>query len=212
MMKDNKESELFPRSDSENIGNSLMNRFNHPPSITYNAFVDEADVTDEGISPLPKIVTRSGSARKLKDLLTKTDSFTALLDFKKPSMPEKVEPVISPKKVAKVASPVAEELKEEEEEVLKPLKKSETTTKKPTKKGRKPVKGKRKKRKRRRDVIFKTILRECRRYFQIQLTDLTGFISSKKPRTDEYMYKCMEKFNKQTLGMTGTFEENFYLS
>lgn len=45
-----------------------------------------------------------------------------------------------------------------------------------------------KKRRKRRDVIFKKILRECRRFFQTKLTDLTGFISSKKARKDDYMY------------------------
>lgn len=69
-----------------------------------------------------------------------------------------------------------------------------------------------KRRKRRRDVIFKTILRECRRYFQIQLSNLTGFITSKKPRNDDYMYSCMKRFNIEALGKQGTFEENFYLA
>jgi len=69
-----------------------------------------------------------------------------------------------------------------------------------------------KKRKRRRDVIFKTILRECRRFFQIQLSNLTGFITSKKPRNDNYMYSCMQRFNIEALGKQGTFEENFYLA
>lgn len=69
-----------------------------------------------------------------------------------------------------------------------------------------------KRRKRRRDVIFKTILRECRRYFQIQLSNLTGFITSKKPRNDDYMYTWMNKFNIEALGLHGTFEQNFYLA
>ena len=69
-----------------------------------------------------------------------------------------------------------------------------------------------KRRKKRRDVIFKQILREWRRYFQIQLQNYTGFISSKKARTDDYMYKCMEKFNIECLGKAGTFEDNFYLA
>lgn len=68
------------------------------------------------------------------------------------------------------------------------------------------------KRKRRRDVIFKTILRECRRFFQIQLSNVTGFITSKKPRNDDYMYSCMKRFNEEALGKQGTFEENFYLA
>ena len=46
-----------------------------------------------------------------------------------------------------------------------------------------------KKRRRRRDVVFKKILRECRRYFQTHLCDLTGFVASKKPRKDDYIYK-----------------------
>lgn len=75
-----------------------------------------------------------------------------------------------------------------------------------------PCSSNKKRRKRRRDVIFKTILRECRRYFQIQLSNLTGFITSKKPRNDDYMYSCMKRFNIEALGKQGTFEENFYLA
>jgi len=45
------------------------------------------------------------------------------------------------------------------------------------------------KRRKRRNVVYKTILRECRRYFQVQLSGLTGFINSKKPRNDGYMYE-----------------------
>jgi hypothetical protein len=66
--------------------------------------------------------------------------------------------------------------------------------------------------KRRRDVIFKTILRECRRFLQIQLSELTGFVTSRKVRHDDYMYLCMEKFNKEILQKQGTFMENFYLA
>lgn len=69
-----------------------------------------------------------------------------------------------------------------------------------------------KKRRKRRDVIFKKILRECRRFFQTKLTDLTGFIASKKPRKDDYMYACMRRFNVESLNKEGTFEENFYLA
>jgi len=69
-----------------------------------------------------------------------------------------------------------------------------------------------KKRRKRRDVIFKKILRECRRFFQTKLTGLTGFVASKKPRKDDYMYNCMKKFNIESLGNQGTFEENFYLA
>lgn len=68
------------------------------------------------------------------------------------------------------------------------------------------------KRKKRRDVLFKTILRECRRYFQIQLSNLTGFITSKRPRNDNYMYTWMKRFNIEVLGKQGTFDENFYLA
>lgn len=46
-----------------------------------------------------------------------------------------------------------------------------------------------KKRRRRRDVVFKRILRECRRFFQTKLNELTGFIASKKPRKDDYIYR-----------------------
>lgn len=69
-----------------------------------------------------------------------------------------------------------------------------------------------KKRRRRRDVVFKKILRECRRYFQTHLCDLTGFVASKKPRKDDYIYKCMERFNIEYLKKEGTFFENFYLA
>lgn len=69
-----------------------------------------------------------------------------------------------------------------------------------------------KKRRKRRDVIFKKILRECRRFFQTKLTDLTGFIASKKPRKDDYMYVCMQRFNRESLQKEGTFAENFYLA
>lgn len=75
-----------------------------------------------------------------------------------------------------------------------------------------PISQKPKRRKRRRDVVFKTILRECRRYFQIQLSSISGFITSKKPRKDDYMYQCMQKFNQQVLKKQGTFDENFYLA
>lgn len=66
--------------------------------------------------------------------------------------------------------------------------------------------------KRRRDVIFKSILRECRRFFQIQLSELTGFITAKRERNDDYMYRWMEKFNIEILSKKGTFYENFYLA
>jgi len=33
--------------------------------------------------------------------------------------------------------------------------------------------------KRRKDVIVKAILRECRRFFQVQVNNLTGFVTSK---------------------------------
>lgn len=69
-----------------------------------------------------------------------------------------------------------------------------------------------KRRKKRRDVTFKTILRECRRYFQNQISNLTGFISSKKARNDDYMYTCMKRFNLEILGTSGTFRQNFYLA
>ena len=69
-----------------------------------------------------------------------------------------------------------------------------------------------KKKRRRRDVVFKRILRECRRFFQIKLKDLTGFVASKKPRKDDHIYRCMERFNVEYLQKEGTFEENFYLA
>jgi hypothetical protein len=45
-----------------------------------------------------------------------------------------------------------------------------------------------KKKRKRRDVIFKRILRECRRFFQSHLSELTGFVASKKPRKDDHFY------------------------
>lgn len=75
-----------------------------------------------------------------------------------------------------------------------------------------PIPKPQKKRRRRRDVVFKRILRECRRFFQIQLSDLTGFVASKKPRKDDYIYRWMERFNMEFLDKEGTFEENFYLA
>jgi hypothetical protein len=75
-----------------------------------------------------------------------------------------------------------------------------------------PPAAKPKKKRRRRDVVFKRILRECRRFFQVQLSELTGFVASKKPRKDDYMYKCMERFNMEYLDKEGTFEQNFYLA
>lgn len=69
-----------------------------------------------------------------------------------------------------------------------------------------------KKKRRRRDVVFKRILRECRRFFQTHLSELTGFVASKKPRTDDHFYQCMEKFNIEYLDLAGTFEQNFYLA
>jgi hypothetical protein len=79
----------------------------------------------------------------------------------------------------------------------------------------KPVKAKangKKKKKIRHDVIYKTILRECRRFYQEKLNHATGFITSKKVRKDEGMYASFETFNKQFLSLNGNFEENFYLA
>lgn len=69
-----------------------------------------------------------------------------------------------------------------------------------------------KKKRRRRDVVFKKILRECRRFFQSHLNELTGFVASKKTRSDDHFYTCMEKFNQEFLDLEGTFEHNFYLA
>jgi len=66
--------------------------------------------------------------------------------------------------------------------------------------------------KKRKDVIFKAILREWRRFYQIQVNNLTGFIISKRERNDSYLYNCMKKFNQEGLKRAGTFEENFYLA
>lgn len=56
------------------------------------------------------------------------------------------------------------------------------------------------------------ILRECRRYFQTHLSDLTGFIASKKARSDSFMYNWMERFNIEYLNNDGSFSKNFYLA
>ena len=69
-----------------------------------------------------------------------------------------------------------------------------------------------KKIKKRKDVIFKAILRECRRYFQVQVNHLTGFTSSKRSKNHEYLYSCLKKFNQERLKKEGTFEEVFYLA
>lgn len=77
----------------------------------------------------------------------------------------------------------------------------------PKKKGAKA-----KKKKCRHDVVYKTILRECRRFYQTKVNELTGFVTSKKIRTDDSMYNKIEHFNQEFLRLNGTFEENFYLA
>jgi hypothetical protein len=217
-MKDNKESSLFGKTESEMFWDRLMNGFSQPSidqSLQFNAFVENADETDDAISPLPKIMTRSSSARNILSILNRQASVSSLMSFKKPSewkAPDRSEPM----KIQKEEHKTTVSDKEENNKLVRKINEIAESPKKKTptksKRGRKPGKGSRKKRKRRRDVIFKTILRECRRYFQIHLTDLTGFISSKKVRTDDYMYKCMERFNKEALHIDGNFEENFYLA
>lgn len=215
-MKDVKESSLFGKTESEMFRDSLFNGLNQTPinqGLQFNAFVQNADETDDAISPLPRIVTRSSSTRNLQNLLNKQSSVSSLMSFKKPS--EWKTPLRNESaKIQKTEHKTIVYDKEEEKSANKVNRFESPKQKTPTKakRGRKPGKGSRKKRKRRRDVIFKTILRECRRYFQVHLTDLTGFISSKKVRTDDYMYKWMERFNKEALHVDGNFEENFYLA
>jgi len=169
-------------------------------NISTNIFVDNADMGDDAISPMPKIITRSESAKKLSnDLVARQSSIDSVGSFKKPAFTKPQNKPVETEQ--RPTMDVSDEEKSEGAPKAKDSIESQDSSEEP-----------KKKRKRRRDVIFKTILRECRRYFQIQLSDLTGFISSKKPRNDDYMYKCMEKFNKEFLKMNGSFEENFYLA
>ena len=101
-------------------------------------------------------------------------------------------------------------MKLKSDEESKALKTPKSTAKTP-RGGKKKAKGAKKK-KIRHDVIYKTILRECRRFYQEKLNHITGFITSKKVRKDDHMYKCFEKFNQSYLNLDGTFEENFYLA
>lgn len=173
--------------------------------IKTNLFVS---AEDDMISPIqPRYLTRSNSNRKSTTIdLNKQASIDSFTSFKKPSatkLPkvDLVKPESEAEPEQRKTMDVSDEDKSEEAPKVKVSEESQNSSEEP-----------KKKKKKRRDVIFKTILRECRRYFQIQLSDLTGFISSKKTRNDDYMYKCMEKFNKEFLNMNGHFEENFYLA
>lgn len=155
----------------------------------------------ECVSPLqPRYLTRSNSAKRSNSELVKQESLDSLGSFKKPSVKDATKHKPAEPEQRKTMD-ISDEEKSDEASKVKESDKSDS-----------PSEGPKKKRKKRRDVIFKTILRECRRYYQIQLSDLTGFISSKKARNDDYMYKCMDKFTKQFLKMNGSFDENFYLA
>lgn len=225
------ESEIF----RDGLYNDLAGRKPKPNAISTNFFVDNTDIYDM-ISPTPlyKPLTRSESAKRLNitPTVNKQASLESFSDFKMPDLKSgrslrrsKDRSPKSPNQYANRSprSTIKINLEDEEEEKA-PLIRLEkvssnrsekskiSSSKKTPKNGKSEHTEPKKKRKRRRDVIFKTILRECRRYYQIQLTELTGFISSKKQRTDDYMYRCMERFNKTFLKLNGSFEENFYLA
>jgi hypothetical protein len=82
----------------------------------------------------------------------------------------------------------------------------------PRKGSRSPRKIKVTKRRKRRDVIIKKILRNCRRFFQNLVSEHTEFTSTKKLRQNDNFYVSMEKFNIEVLLKQGTFDENFYLA
>ncbi|CAI2373271.1 unnamed protein product [Moneuplotes crassus] len=75
-----------------------------------------------------------------------------------------------------------------------------------------PHERQRRKLKKRRDVIFKSILRECRRFFLAQISNMPGFVIFKNERNGAYLYKSMKKFNQAILKRVGTFEDSFYLA
>jgi hypothetical protein len=217
------ESEIF----KDGLYNNLKGKKPKIDHISTNFFVDNTDMYDM-ISPTPlgKPLTRSESAKRLNitPTINKQVSLDSFGDFKMPDLKSgrsiKKSKDTSPRSTRRrPESPIKINLNEEEKTpIIKlervPSKKSEVskTSSKMTPRNGKSAPEPKKKRKRRRDVIFKTILRECRRYYQIQLTELTGFISSKKQRTDDYMYRCMERFNKEFLNLNGSFDENFYLA
>jgi hypothetical protein len=82
----------------------------------------------------------------------------------------------------------------------------------PKRGSRSPRKIKVVKRRKRRDVIIKKILRNCRRFFQNLVSEHTEFTSTKKLRQNDNFYVSMEKFNIEVLLKQGTFDENFYLA
>ena len=147
-----------------------------------------------------RVLTRSESNKRLGFTprifgMEKEDSQMSFMNFQPPPEFNKIVKEQSTRTLRSVKKEANEEKakKMEKEEkapelVMPVLKKEESKTKKSREesKGKQVTKSKKtleapkkKKKKRRRDVIFKTILRECRRYFQVQLSDLTGFISSK---------------------------------
>ena len=123
-----------------------------------NVFVDNTDPCEDLISPEPQIPVKKQNSK----------SNNSDFKFKEPTV-RPTNDVSDEDKSDKIEAPKKQDDPKEQQS----LSQSD---------------GNKKKRKKRRDVIFKTILRECRRFYQIQLSDLTGFISSKKPRGDDYMY------------------------
>lgn len=204
-MNANNKSTSFLKSDSEVYKEQLWNNMNQQKSIKNNMFVDMVDFSDcmpPSITLPNRVLTRSESYKRFGQAppnfgMQKDDSMMSFMNFQMPpETPTLREKPVMTKKIEKV-----EEVKEEPQPEIFPLKKAESKKEpkkeikkepkeeekvKPKEEGDleevkevKPPKEKKKKKKRRRDVIFKTILRECRRYFQVQISDLTGFISSK---------------------------------
>jgi hypothetical protein len=48
-------------------------------------------------------------------------------------------------------------------------------------------------RRKRKDVVLKTALRKCRKFLQQRLVALTGFVCSKKPKTEDPLVPCLEQ-------------------
>ena len=202
-MSPNNASTQFLKSESESFRDQLWNKMSHQNSVKGNMMVEMADFSD-CISPMAglpnRVLTRSESNKRLGFTprifgMEKEDSqmsfmnFQPLPEFNKIVKEQSTRTLRSVKREANEEKAKKMEKEEKDPELIMPvLKKEESKTQKSREenKGKQVTKSKKtseapkkKKKKRRRDVIFKTILRECRRYFQVQLSDLTGFISSK---------------------------------
>jgi hypothetical protein len=52
--------------------------------------------------------------------------------------------------------------------------------------------------KKRKDVLLKTVLRKCRKFLQQSINQHTGFVCSKKAKSDDPLYECLQKFSSDT--------------